>query len=64
MGKIAVLLVGLFVAAIVLPEVRALMFVGVLCLSSGYMMGMQHRAKHDAVLSQARQARSVRTVEA
>ncbi len=65
MGKLAVLFAAAWlVLAMVLPELRPLLLVGVFSWFGGFVGGTQHRAKHDAELSQARQARSVRTVEA
>ena len=56
MGKIAVLFAAWFVMAMVAPELRPLLLVRVFCWFGGFVGGTQHRAKHDAVLSQARQA--------
>ena len=65
MGKIVALFVGLFIVALVLPEVRALLFVSGFCLVTGYMMGMQHRANYTAELLSHRAERvSMQTVEA
>ena len=65
MGKIVALFVGLFVVALVLPEVRALLFVGGFCLVTGFMIGSQQTARHTAELHAHRAERvSMQTVEA
>ena len=64
MNKLLLIGVAWLVLAMVLPELRPLLLVGAFYWFGGFVGGTQHRAKHDAELSQARQARGVRTVEA
>ncbi len=65
MGKITLLFVVLFVVALVLPELRSTLFISGFCLVTGFMIGTQHRAKHDADLHARRAERvSMRTIEA
>jgi hypothetical protein len=64
MVKITFLFVALFVVALVLPELRSVLFVGGFCVVTGYMLGAQHKARHDTELSYNRLLRGVRSVEA
>jgi hypothetical protein len=64
-GKITLLFVVLFVVALVLPELRSVLFIGGFCLVTGYMVGSQQTARHTAELHANRAERaSFRTVEA
>ena len=47
----------IFTIAIVLPELRTLLFVGSFCYLSGFMVGSQRKAAVDAKLTKARMAR-------
>ncbi len=65
MGKITLLFVVLFLVALVLPELRSTLFIGGFCVVTGYMLGAQHKARHDAELSATRAEHvSMRTIEA
>ncbi len=66
MGKLLLLVVAAFVVAMMAPELRSLLFVGAVCLISGYVAGMQHKGAADAELHANRAERSVsnRMIEA
>jgi len=65
MGKKAVLFVGLFVVAMLLPELRAMMLVGGVGVMLGMMIGLRHATHHTAELHANRAERvSMRTAEA
>ena len=49
----------LFIAAMVLPELRPLLLVGAFCWFGGFVVGTQHRAKSDQELTAARLVRGV-----
>ena len=57
MRKLIIATLILFTVAIVLPELRPLLFVGVVCATGGFMVGSQRKAVVDTELTQARTAR-------
>lgn len=64
MSKLLLVAVSLFVVAMVLPELRALLFVGGFGLIVGFMVGMQQKTRHDTEVSYNRLLRGVRSIEA
>jgi hypothetical protein len=57
---------ALFIMAMVLPELRAMMLVSGVGVMIGFMVGMQQKTRHDAELHAKRAERvsSMRTIEA
>ena len=57
MRKLIIVSLIIYTAAIVLPELRPLLLVGVLCWVSGFMVGSRRKAVSDSELSSERTAR-------
>ena len=65
MPKLLLIGVAWFVVAILAPELRPVLVVGAFCWFGGFVVGTQHRAKHDAQLHANRAERvSMQTIEA
>ena len=66
MGKVALIAAGLFVIALVWPELRPILVVGSISWVTGYMVGSQQTARHTAELHADRleRASTMRAVEA
>lgn len=57
MRKLIITTIIIAAIAIVAPELRALLFVGIVSALSGFMVGSQRKAVVDAELTQARAVR-------
>lgn len=57
MRKLLIVSLILFTIAVVLPELRPLLFVGSFCATGGFMVGSQRKAQADAELYANRTAR-------
>ena len=59
MRKLLMVGLVLFIAAMVLPELRPLLLVGAFCWFGGFVVGTQHTAKHTAALQANRLVRQL-----
>lgn len=64
MSKAVVFLVVVFIVAVVVPELRSVLFIRLFCALGGFMMGSQRKTRHDAELHTNRAERTLmRTIE-